>query len=126
MTLTVSIVIMRDGLIEQVGTPDAVFSSPRDVFRCQLYRLAASEPSRDGDHLWGDEPVDCVAPSDPLLLENAAGLTRHFDAACLHQAQQRRCLRMDVSSDKTRRRNWGLCRRMAIFYVDTRFHGFSR
>ena len=44
MTLADRIVIMRDGYIEQVGTPDEVFRRPGDPLRRGLHRLAADEP----------------------------------------------------------------------------------
>ena len=45
MTLADRIVIMRDGFIEQVGTPDEVFRPPGDPLRRGLHRLAADEPA---------------------------------------------------------------------------------
>ena len=44
MTLSDRIVIMRDGHIEQVGTPDEVFRRPETRFVAGLHRLAADEP----------------------------------------------------------------------------------
>ena len=44
MTLADRIVIMRDGHIEQVGTPMEVFNRPGHHLRRQLHRLAADEP----------------------------------------------------------------------------------
>ena len=49
MTLADRIVIMRDGLIEQVGTPDDVFHRPATPFRRRLHRLADDEPDRGRD-----------------------------------------------------------------------------
>ena len=46
MTLSDRIVIMRDGHIEQIGTPDEVFRRPADALRRRLHRLAADEPER--------------------------------------------------------------------------------
>ena len=49
MTLADRIVIMRDGLIEQVGTPERGVSSPGDALRRRLHRLAGHEHCRGRD-----------------------------------------------------------------------------
>ena len=49
MTLADRIVIMRDGLIEQVGSPDDVFRRPATPVRRRLHRLADHESGRRRD-----------------------------------------------------------------------------
>ncbi len=66
MTLSDRIVIMRDGHIEQVGTPEEVFQTPGDEVRCRLHRLAADEHGRGGGrrrHSWSLRAASTSAAS---------------------------------------------------------------
>ena len=46
MTLADRIVVMRDGEIEQFGSPMEIYSEPGELFRRRLLRLAVDEPDR--------------------------------------------------------------------------------
>ncbi len=50
MTLGDRIVIMKDGFIQQIGTPQEVFDRPRQPVRGRLYRYAPDEPVRCAAH----------------------------------------------------------------------------
>ena len=61
LTMADRIAIMRDGLIEQVGTPHDVFAKPANVFVAQLHRHAADESGRgrsQAHSLHGQAAVD--------------------------------------------------------------------
>ena len=45
MTLGDRIVIMKDGFIQQIGTPQQVFDHPANIFCGRLHRLSPDEPS---------------------------------------------------------------------------------
>ena len=46
LTMADRIAIMRDGIIEQIGSPHEVFAKPANTVRRQLHRHAADEPDR--------------------------------------------------------------------------------
>ena len=45
MTLADKIVVLRDGLVEQVGTPRELYERPDDLFVAQLNRQSEDEHS---------------------------------------------------------------------------------
>ena len=46
MTLGDHIAVMKDGLVEQLGTPDDIYSRPADALRRRVHRLAGDEHGR--------------------------------------------------------------------------------
>ena len=69
MTMGTRIAVMRDGVIEQVGSPQEVYDRPASVFVAQfigtppmnIFPAGAIEP---GDHLVGGRPEDTVISDD--------------------------------------------------------------
>lgn len=43
MTLGTRIVVMKDGLIQQVDTPQNLYNSPNNLFCCRIYWLSTNE-----------------------------------------------------------------------------------
>ena len=78
MTLGDRIVIMKDGFIQQIGTPQEVFNNPRNLFVAGFIgtpqmNFFDAKLERDGKSyfvLLGDEKVELSAEKEARLLEN--------------------------------------------------------
>ena len=71
MTLATRIAVMRDGELQQLGTPAEIYSRPANTVRRRLHGLAAHEPRcraclrSEGDSAWLEIAADGARPRAP-------------------------------------------------------------
>lgn len=73
MTLADRIVIMREGNIEQIGTPNQVYETPASTFVARFIgspsmNMIDARMEPDGLHLLDAQPFACPAPQGPLTI----------------------------------------------------------
>ena len=94
MTMGDRVAVMRDGRLEQVDAPQALYDQPGRPVRGGLHRLAGDEPARavassarDGASTWSSAPSACTLPGRAPR----CGARRAADAPVVVGSGPRRC-----------------------------------
>jgi multiple sugar transport system ATP-binding protein len=113
MTMGTRIAVMRDGVIEQVGSPQEVYDRPASVFVAQfigtppmnIFPAGTIEP---GDHLVGGRPEDTVISDDRVTSHDQGVAARvvlvehlghEAQVVCAIDERTRAIVRMNPSDD---------------------------